>query len=1222
MKRHFQLKTIISLLALLFAINSAAFGQEVTGVLNGTVKDANGAGVKGATVTVTDSAKKIVVRTAATDDDGAFTVSELHVGVYDVTVESPNFKKHLESNVKVDVGQRRSVMVTLEVGNVEEVVTVEANPVAVELSTPTVSTLINGEQARELSLNNRNWVQLITLSPGVTNDLADQVYVGTTNPAGQANTVNISINGARSAQNTYTVDGADVTDRGSNITIQAYPSVDSISEFKVLRSLFAAESGRSGGGQINVVTRGGGEEFHGTFYEFVRNDKLNANDFISNRSTNPTFGRESNGKAKRAPFRYNDYGFTLGGPVYFPNFGEGSPDNWVKKAARTYFFFSEEQRKDRRYPLLTAPAGVPDFQMRQGIFPIDICLSAFTAVANGTPACTSVLPRNTPLSSVATINPVAQQYLTFIYNKLPAPSDPVTRNLTAPAQGVFDFRQEIIRLDHSVNDKLSMYYRFEYDKIPTIDVSSIFSSGSNLPGVSTTETQSPGKAHSFQATYVVSPSVVIVGRWNYGYGQIKSTDIGTIALANSPITPPLAFAKTRDFVPTVAGNGFSTLTTFGDYDNFSYKHNFSGDISLLRGRHSMKFGGTYSIYRKNENALAGNNAGAFSGFLNTTPNSAVQSSILAPNAATQETNATRRANFQNFANFLLGNNVTFSQAAFDYVADLRQRTIEAYAQDEFKLKSNLTMYYGVRYSYFGAPYDKNGRLSNFDPSLFNPARAPQVTGAGNRVPGTGDYCNGLIVNSQNVQTLGLCVPTASPYGKYVVKAPKGDFGPRFGLAWDPFKKGETSIRMGYGIYYDQVLNGTYEQNIGTNPPYQQTFTVSAVSNGSAALTPRLDRPVPTGVPVAVGVSNTPFSIRAIQPNWKDPYMQHWSLEWQQQYGSDTIFSVGYFGSKGTHLIGAFELDELAPGVALNSRCATGANTLQTPNVTTVPCQAPGTYFGGTGGQSSNLLDQIRPFRGYRSINMITPQFNSNYHSLQTLAQRRFKDSSQLNIAYTWSKNITDNQTDRSTAPENSYNIRLDRGLATLDRRHVFTGNYIYELPFFKSQSDLKGKILGGWEFSGIVTLQSGLPFTATTNFDAAGLGNVPALVAGNRPNITCDANANAPHTFESWIANTPGTVCFQINPTTGTGFPNVVGNAGRGTIEGPPTKRVDFSAFKNVRFGERWNLQLRGEVFNIFNKTNFRTITSFAIQNLGGTFGTVATVRDPRTIQLGAKLSF
>lgn len=1220
MRHHLQFLRIVFVATALLSFAVAVTAQETTGSIVGTVKDSNGAVVKGATVTITDTEKNQVVRTVSSDDDGAFTASDLHVGLYDVSVEAPNFKRHMETKVKLDLGQRRAVDVVLQVGSVAEVVTVEANPVAVELSTPTVSTTINGDQARELSLNNRNWVQLITLAPGVTNDLADQVYVGTTNPAGQANIMSIAVNGARSAQNTYTVDGADVTDRGSNITIQAYPSVDSIAEFKVQRSLFAAESGRSGGGQINVVTRGGGEKFHGSVYEFVRNDKLNANDFISNRNSNPPFGRESNGKAKRAPFRYNDYGLTFSGPVYLPRFQEGGA-GW-KKLSRTYFFFSEEQRKDRRYPLLTAPAGVPDLQMRQGIFPIDICLSAFTAATTGAAPCTSVLPRGVPLSSVVPINPVAQQYLTFIYNRLPAPTDAVTRALVYPAQGIFDFRQEIIRVDHAFSDKLSAYYRFEKDTIPTVDPSSIFSSGSNLPEVSKTETQSPGKTHTLQGTYVASPSLVIAGRWNYGYGAIISKDIGTIALANSPITPPLAYAKTRDFVPTVAGNGFSTLTTFGDYNNFSYKHNFSGDVSWTSGRHTMKFGGTYSFYRKYENALAGNNAGAFSGFLNTTPNSGVQTSTLAPNAASQEANAARRANFQNFANFLVGNNVAFSQARYDYIGDFRQIAIESYAQDEWRFRSNLTVYFGVRYSYFGSPWDKNGRLSTFDSTLFNPALAPRVTGAGNRVPGTGAYCNGLIVNSQNVQSLGLCVPTASPYGKYVVKAPKGDFAPRFGLAWDPFKKGKTSIRMGYGMYYDQVLVGTYQQNIGTNPPYQETFTVSATSGGSAAVTPRLDQPVPTGIPVTVGVSNTPFSIRAIQPQWKDPYMQHWSLEWQQQLGTQTIFSVGYFGSKGTHLIGAYELNELPPGFALTARCATGANTLQTPGVVTVPCQTAGTYFGGTGGQSSTILDQIRPYRGYRSINIITPQFNSNYHSLQTMAQRRFAGASQINVAYTWARNMTDNQTDRSTAPQNSYNNRGDYGRATLDRRHVFSANYIYEVPFFSKRHDFAGKVLGGWQVSGIVSLQSGLPFTAAANFDAAGLGNIPALIAGNRPNVLCDPNANAPHTFESWIANTVATSCLQPNPTTGTGVANVVGNSGRGIINGPPTKRFDFSLFKNLKFGENVKLQLRGEIFNIFNKTNFRGITSLAIANLGGTYGTISTVRDPRTIQLGAKLTF
>src|ERR1051326_2560670 len=402
MRHHSNIvRLLLAVATLMFALTGIAVSQEITGGVTGAVKDQTGAAVKGATVTITDAAKKQVVRTIQTNDDGVYTASDLHVGTYDLTIEAAGFKKHIETKVQIDVGKSRTLDIALEVGNVAEVVTVEANPLAVELSNPTVSTIISGAQARELSLNNRNWVQLITLAPGVSNDLADQVYVGTTNPAGQANTMNISVNGARSAQNTYTIDGADVTDRGSNITIQAYPSVDSIAEFNVQRSLFPAESGRSGGGQINVVTRSGGDQFHGTMYEFLRNDKLNANDFISNRNPNPPFGRDSNGKAKRAPFRYNDFGGTIGGPVYLPFFGEGH--HAFGKAPKTFFFFSYEQRIDHRFPTLSGT--VPDLNMRQGIFPIDICLSANAPTA-ATATCTNVLPAGTPLSSRAPINPL------------------------------------------------------------------------------------------------------------------------------------------------------------------------------------------------------------------------------------------------------------------------------------------------------------------------------------------------------------------------------------------------------------------------------------------------------------------------------------------------------------------------------------------------------------------------------------------------------------------------------------------------------------------------------------------------------------------------------------------------------------------------------------------------------------------------------------------------
>src|SRR6185503_1175981 len=267
--------SFLTVLALTFCFGGSVLAQEITGSIVGTVKDSAGAGVAGATVTVTDPAKKdLVVRTVTTNDDGEFTVPNLQIGNYTVTVEAQNFKKAVNTNIEVIVGGRRLVDVMLAAGRIDETVTVTADQVSIETNTPTASTTLNKDQITELSVNNRNFVQLVTLAPGVTSNLADQVYVGTTNPEGQANTVQISVNGARSSQNTFTVDGADITDRGSNITIQAYPSLDSICQYRVLRSLYPAESGRSGGGQVNLVGCGGTSQFHGTLFEFVRNEKF------------------------------------------------------------------------------------------------------------------------------------------------------------------------------------------------------------------------------------------------------------------------------------------------------------------------------------------------------------------------------------------------------------------------------------------------------------------------------------------------------------------------------------------------------------------------------------------------------------------------------------------------------------------------------------------------------------------------------------------------------------------------------------------------------------------------------------------------------------------------------------------------------------------------------------------------------------------------------------
>lgn len=1164
--------------------------QEVTGSIAGTVKDSNGAPVAGATVTISDTAKdNAVVRSITTSDDGDYSAPNLNSSVYSVSIEAANFKKSVQRAIKVDVGQRRTVNFDLEAGNIAETVTVEADPVSVELSTPTVSTTINGDQIRELSVNNRNFTQLVTLAPGVSNDLNDFVGVGTTTPeTGAVSTVQISVNGARSSQNTFTVDGADVTDRGSNLTIQGYPSIDSIGEFKVLRSLYPAESGRSGGGQVNVVTRSGGDKFHGSAYEFVRNEKFNANSFFDNQ--NAPIGRNADGKALRRPFRYNNFGYTIGGPIYFLGFNEGGPT--FKRYEKTFFFFSQEYRRDIRYPAFPTST-VPDANLRRGIFSVPICLQA-----TGT-ACTSVLPAGT---QIPTINPVAQQYLTFIYNKLPLPNstNPLTPfNLVTTSQNIANFRQEILKIDHTFNEKASMFYRFQHDKIPTVDFNALFSSGTGLPGVSTTSTNSPGRTHTLQMTYAVSPNLILEGRYTFGYGAILSENIGTLALKNSPIAPPLAYQNQRDRVPSITGNGFTALGGYGPYDNFSWKGNITGTATYIFGNHTAKVGAVYSKYRKNENALAGVNEGQFSGF-NTPGGTAV---VQATGGSAAQ---------QSFANFLLGTNVTFTQASFDYTADLRQKAFEAFAQDEWKVRRNLTLYYGVRYSFFGSPYDKNGRLSNFDPSLYNAAAAPAVTGAGNRVVGTGNFCNGLIVNSQNANVpFPNCTPTVSPYGKFVMDAPKNNFAPRVGLAFDPFGKGKTSIRTGYGIYHEQVLNGTALQQIGVNPPYQQNFTLAGT---------RLDQPIPPGTVISAVASNTVANIRAIQPKWQTPYMQQWSLDIQQQLTRKTIVTAGYYGSKGTNLIGSFELNLLRPGQAINSTCATGATYLGGPTPTLAPCQVAGTAFFSSAGEI--ILDQIRPYRGYRAITVVQPRYNSNYHSLQISGQHRFTGASQVNVAYTWAKNLTDNQNDRSAAPQDSSNTKLEKARAALDRRHIFTANYVYELPFFRGDNNLLEKVLGGFEVSGIVTYQTGLPFTPTyssafgNTFDPAGLGILAPPTTVPRPNLLCNPNEGGARTQQQYF----NTTCFQAIPaTTATGLSNTPGNSGRGVIQGPSTTRVDFTLIKNIRFTESIRIQLRGEAFNLFNKTNFRGIET---RVNAPTFGQVISVREPRNLQFAAKFIF
>ena len=1182
MKKHpLVARVIVPVVLLLFALSGTALSQEITGSIVGTVKDANGASVSGAAVTVTNSDTKLVVRTVTANDNGEFSLPLLPVAYYDIAVEAPNFKKHLEARVKLNVNERRAVDVVLQPGNVSETVTVTSELLQVDTQTATASTVINGKQIVELSLNNRNWAQLITLSPGVSPNVADQLYVGTTNPAsGQSNQMNFSVNGVRQSSNTYTVDGADTTDRGANLTVQTYPSVDAIQEFVLLRGLYPAESGRSSGGQVNVITKSGSSKFHGNLYEFWRNEKLNANPFFTNRTA--PLGIDANGKAKRAPLRYNDFGGTLGGPLVFPRFGEGGP-SLIK--GKTFFFFSEEVRRVITYTTLTST--VPSANQRQGIFPQAVCIGPVSNV------CATTLPAGTPLPANL-ISPLAAAYVQDIYSKLPLPSD-ASGNLLFPTRSVFNFRQELIRIDHQLSNNASAYYRFENDSIPTLEAGGLFNGLSVAPNVATTQTDSPGRTHVGHFTWVQSPTTVWDFGASYSYGAIPSVVTGLLNYTNSPNIvnrlPAFPFTATRGRVPTISGNGFSTLGTFGPYINFSNNKSGFATLSKTFGAHTTKFGFNFAKLRKFENSLPGDT------------NEVVYGAVSA--APTRPTGTS--AQNQLWANFLMGNFQTLTQTQFDLTADLRSTSIEAFAQDEWRFRSNITISYGMRFSRYGQPWEANGRLTNFVPSVFNSAQAFQILAHplfaddGTRIPGTGNPLNGIIVNSQNP----IPGATISPYGKAIARTPN-NFAPRMGIAWDPFKKGTTSIRMGYGLYYDQVSFNPWESLVSTNPPFQARAVINPTT---------LDNPL-GGNPV---VSNAVQDVYGIDTNFKTPYVQHWSLDVQHQFGPKTLVSVGYFGSKGTHLTGLVDRNLLPPGYALTQTCVTNTAT-----AATAPCQTAGVAFTSNSARttaalvaantSEILLNEIRPFRGFGAVRYLQTAFDSNYHSLQVKAQRRFARGSQINLAYTWSRNMTTSQNEFSTAPQDTYHLNNEYSRAVFDRRHVLSVNYIYELPFHEKQEGAVGKLLGGWQLSGITYWYTGLGFSpSTSSNDPSGLGLLGSSPSAARPDFLCDPNVNAPHLVTQWF----NTSCFANPPAGVTGR---VGNAGRNTILGPPTTRFDATLSKSIRLSESKSIQLRWEVFNIFNHTNFTTFASTNVTS--AVFGQVNATRDPRNMQLGAKFIF
>src|SRR3989441_4517667 len=761
-------RILIAVLVVTCTCATVSVAQEITGSVVGTVTDSSGAIISGALVTTTNTDKNVDVRTVTTNQDGYYVVTFLPIGHYAVRVEAKGFKTYTRTGITLNVNDQLTINAGLQPGDVKETVTVEADVTPVELQTATASGLITGTEIRELAINTRNYEQLVALTPGVSTGLAsDQLYVGVTSPTGLSNQINFSVNGGRPTQNNWSVDGADNVHRGANLTLLTYPSVDSIEEFRVVRGQYDAEYGRSSSGQINVITRSGTSAFHGSLYEFFRNDVLNANSFFNNRNS-----------ISRPPLRYNDFGGTFGGPLFIPNVY-----NSDKK--KTFFFFSEEVRRVITYtnfdPILPSEANL------NGTFQQPVCLN------------TSCSQTGTQISP-GQFNSGAAAYIKDIYSKLklPAVENADGTGVDSPfvARNTFNLHQEILKIDHIFSAKFALMGRFENDTIPTIEPGGLFT-GSALPGVATTSTNSPGRQFTIRVTSTFSRSLVNEAGYNYSYGGVTSDPTGLGASKNSPdvamaITLPFAAQVPR--VPNLSFNDSEGLFGFGSYRDFNRNHNFFDNVSYTRGKHTFRVGFQFNAYQKSENA-GGGNEGTF-GF--------------------DDTNPAGKPTFdQEWANFLLGNATSFTQTNVDFRAEIRQKQWELFGQDTYRVKPNLTLTLGVRYSRFNQPTDANGHATGFDPALYDATKAPQIDSSGLLVPNTGTPLNGVIIGGMN-----------SPFGSEAARHDNKDFAPRIGVAWDPFKTGKTSIRAGFGIFYDSPSVGTQENGEFSNPPFAQNITIS------------------------------------------------------------------------------------------------------------------------------------------------------------------------------------------------------------------------------------------------------------------------------------------------------------------------------------------------------------------------------------------------------------
>ena len=1112
MRKTVQPLALVAVCALLGLVEPAT-AQTATGEVNGTVQDASEASLPGATLVLRDI-QTGVERTTISSESGTFSIPSVLPGLYTLTVSLPGFQTYVFGEFRLQVNEARTIPIQMQVGAVQQDITVRGEITPINKTDATMKTVIQSEEIVELPLNGRHFSQLTILSPGVSPVQTGQQNNFTISPGG----FSPSVNGMRAQMNNFTLDGMDNNARFSNV-FGSSPPADAIQEFNIQSHQTDAGASFAAGGNINVVTKSGTNALHGSAYEFHRNDALTANNFMDN-----YFGRDT------VPFKQNQYGFTLGGPVTIPRVIDG-------RESKTYFFAYYEGFK-RRTDASTS-ANVPDAAVRAGDFsqllgdvvgtdglgrPVrsgqiyDILTTEACAACSAgfirDPFPNNVIPANR-------IHPVAQTYMDTFY---PMPNREGFPNFVTSQSQAFDGWQFGTRIDQYLTDTRRLYGRYsQYDNadrtpggLPEIPLSR-FNHGLNT------------MAHW---TEVLGPTSLFDIQFGYNRTGIPFQNKPQPESFANAVGPDLVFAVPGGYTPTtmsLRGSTYSSASWVNwELANPDDSFQFNFDFKKTFSRHDISYG--YKLFH----------------WRHVTVDQGSKNLSYVPTTTNQPGFV---ASGESLASFFVGLPQDSNNALFPFIKNYGWINV-GYIQDRWKATQKLSLNLGLQYLYSTAPRLAGDRFSMMDYGL---ARSrPDATEFGFAYVWAAD--NPITGAGPNAQYSSIIAPD------------RNNFAPRVGLAYALNDK--TVIRSGAGVFYDfnqNLVQNTQARKGATRWPYGEFTRLSGLNLIQVDPQINLDNPFPNPRPVAPSATATGDFFP------RDPYAVHWNFGIQRNLPSNMIVTADYVGS-------------LARKMPIN-------------------------MFFNLAPVGLGSIEDRRDLHNVGPLVFQDDNGSSNYNSFQFSLERRFSGGFTFRNAYTWAKAL-DYGTDANGISNGTPDLSIEYGPTDFDIKHNYRGSFVWEMPFGRGRrfGDNWGRVadavLGGWQASGILTLRSGLVYNVVNGADTGNTGN-PLAARLQRPNIVGDPELASP-SREAWI----NTSAFAL-PALGS-----LGSMTRNSLRGPALQQFDFSVNKAFRFAEKAGVQLRVDLFNIFNHTNLGN----PIENIrAATFGEILSANTARDVQLGVR---